>query len=80
MTCSLLARAPRFLMAFTLTCILALAGCQRSEVRKKIDELRGPGFADANWSRNLRPADSDRQEPSGFSTKARQVESNLGIR
>jgi hypothetical protein len=61
-----------FLLAIALTLATApLTGCSG---------LRGPGFHDDNWSTGLRPRDPINHEQWGFSTKARQIESNVGIR
>jgi hypothetical protein len=44
-----------------------------------LNDMRGPGYVGEDWARGLRPPDQTRGEPFGFSTKAREIESNLGV-
>jgi hypothetical protein len=69
----------RQLSTFAMAAIFAIAaifgGC------RWIDDLRGDNFSDefAHWGENQRQPTSPGQTY-GFSTEARQVERNLGVR
>jgi hypothetical protein len=69
----------QWLLLVALSICLGLGGCQAGALQKRLDELRGPGFTDAGFA-NMRPVDPANREQWGFSTKARQIEANVGIR
>lgn len=46
-----------------------------------IDKLRGDGFDETeNWGNTLRTQGNERVAPGGVSTKAQQIERNLGVK
>ncbi|MBX7071902.1 MAG: hypothetical protein K1X71_02035 [Pirellulales bacterium] len=61
------------LAAIALTMLTAIAGCSA-------EALREDRFNDPAWTQNLRPADPVKSDPWGLSSRARQIESNMGVR
>lgn len=59
--------------------LLALASCL-SSAGCAMDELRGPAFPENEFGGNVRRADPEAKGAYGFSTKARQIESSLGVK
>lgn len=61
------------LAAIALPILTIVTGCSA-------EALREDRFNDPAWTQNLRPADPVKSDPWGLSSRARQIESNMGVR